>query len=336
MRKVLISGMTASQSSFSFSSKNFSFAGAISKVLSDSGVVVDWIDPSCNWTLESVKDYDVILLGVAPVLSLTANKPYGILSLIDLLKNDDRLVLFIDAPESGKLHASLRAVARDEKALFKSLYSNRKEYAIATGNKETMSRILRSTDFLTNHDWPKTLYPMLPWSEQTLVAPGVPSNISNSTIGVNLDAAYITNSLKINDTRVNRWAADSTKSKWTTSIEMQLSYPTVAMKMQRTWTDKEVVANIGESIGALIGPQNDKVVWWSPRFVQSMNSVTPIATEWRLSSVLGDAWTHLAVGIEQMSPIDRYELAVAQRRQYLSKMQSATDLASALRQKVGI
>lgn len=333
-KKILISGMTAAQSSRRFNDSNMSFAGALSSIVEDKKTRVDWIDPSPLWTKKDVSDYDVILLGVAPVLSLTANKAYGTLSLIDTLKNDSRLTLFIDAPEPGKIHANLRAVVRNSDTLFKDLYVKRKWHQAAKSESKVRSRIIRAVEFLANDRWPQTIYPKLPWDAGSPDIPGVPENILTSMTGVDVDCAYV-GDLTFGDTRSTAWAADSTKTKWMSNIEKQLMYPNVAMKMHRTWNDSMVITNIGRSIGALIGPHNDKVVWWSPRFVQSLNTATPVVTEWRSSSALGDAWSHLATSIELMSAVDRYELAVTQRLQYHGRILDSTSAADAIHKEIG-
>jgi hypothetical protein len=335
-KKVLISGMTAAQSSRRFNNSNLSFAGALSTVIEDGKTLVDWATPTCVWTKKDVSEYDAIILGVAPVLSLTANKAYPILSLIDTLRSDPRLTLFIDAPEPGKIHASLRAVARSEDTLFKDLYSKRKDYQAASGNAKIRSKTLRAVEFLMNEQWPNTIYPKLPWDAGQLSAPGVPSNISGSTHGVGVDYVYAKNIGVPSGARADSWVEDQTKTKWIADVKKQLMYPSVAMKMHRTWGDSDVVANIGRSIGALIGPHNDKVVWWSPRFMQSLGSMTPVVTEWRSSAMLGDAWTHLATVVEQMSAVDRYELAMTQQLQYVDKILDKSDSVEEVYRKIGM
>ena len=332
MTKVLISGMTAPQSSKSLNEKNTSFAGAICKILEYSGVEVVWRDPQVGWTIDDVAEYDAVLLGVAPVLSLTANKSYGVLSLIDTMKNDERLCLFIDAPEPSKIHASLRSASKDYSSrLFKDLYSKRKDFKIALD----LPKIVNAADYLLHEKWPTTLYPELPWNSKSFSATGLPAGVTDSFVGINVDSFYITESTKVEE-RSNRWAVESLKSSWVAKTSENLMFPSVPVRVARTDGDAEAITAISKSIGLLIGPHSDKITWWSPRFFQALNTLTPIATEWRISSAIGNSWSHLAAGIEQMSSIDRYELAVAQREQYADAIPTPYEVITQLQKEMRI
>ncbi len=61
--KVLICGMTASQSSYSLSRRNVSFAGMLNDALVESNVEVVWADPAVSWTAEHFDEYDSVLVG---------------------------------------------------------------------------------------------------------------------------------------------------------------------------------------------------------------------------------------------------------------------------------
>lgn len=332
MTKVLISGMTAPQSSKSLNEKNISFAGAICKILEYSGVEVVWQDPQVGWTIDNVAEYDAVLLGIAPVLSLTANKSYGILSLIDTMKNDQRLCLFIDAPEPSKVHASLRSASKDYSSrLFKEFYSKRKDFKIAVD----LPKIVDAADYLLNEKWPTTLYPTLPWNAEHFSATGLPENVTSSFVGISVDSFYIEHSSKVKE-RSNRWAVESLRSSWIAKTSENLMFPNIATKHAKTDGDAEAVDVISKSIGLLIGPHDDKITWWSPRFFQAINTQTPVATEWRAASTIGNSWSHLAAGIEQMSSIDRYELAAAQREEYAEAIPTPHETLTRLHKEMRI
>ena len=93
---------------------------------------------------------------------------------------------------------------------------------------------------------------------------------------------------------------------------------------------------MSESSGVLIGPGGDKKFWWSPRYVQALGTGTPVSTEWKDSCSIGQAWNHLAVGIEEMSQIDRYELAVTQRKEYFDSISDRQETANRIRTLVGM
>lgn len=313
-----------------------SFSSALVDILRGDGVEVDWKDVSVRQSAIDVNQYDAVILGIAPVLSLSANKPYGVLSLINELKDRDKLVLLADAPEPSKIHASLRSACADHEKFIKNLYSKRKEYLQVTSNKKALKSVISGAEFLLNQKWPTTLYPSFPWSPERFTATGLPESATDSFYGISIDKFYMTDIARIDATRANRWVAESIGTKWTTSVCDGLTFPVGPIKEHRMWSDTDVQANISGAVGTLIGPYDDKLTWWSPRFFQSMNTLTPIAMEWRTSEVLGNAWNHLAAGIEQLSIIDRYELAVWQREQYAARLPTIEETKLQLKKKIGI
>ena len=333
--KVLICGMTASQSSQALSRRNFSFAGSIDYALTKDGHEVVWADPSVLWTKKDFDEYDVVLAGVAPMLSMTANKTYGILALIATLYGSKKLRLFVDAPEPTKIHASLRSIDKENSRLVKQLYSSRKEFKEVTQNKKSKDKVLAGAKILLSEKWQKTIYPKLPVDQCVSDSPGIPESMSSSFSGVNLDSIFIEDGMALKN-RQNYWIVGNTKAKWCIDTAEHLMYPTDVAKESRTWTDEHVVEKVSNSLGVLIGPHNDKLLWWSPLFIQAMNALTPIATEWRISSAIGKDWNHLAAGIEEMSALDRYEIAVAQREQYVNVVRNPVHAVNHLKGEIGI
>ena len=102
MAHVLITGMTASQASPASLKRFRSFGGLVADVLLQSGHS-GVIAPLAG----NLDQYDSILVGLAPILSLGANNAYTALRLIDLLtsQNDPRLRFFVDAPTPAHITA---------------------------------------------------------------------------------------------------------------------------------------------------------------------------------------------------------------------------------------
>lgn len=333
--KVLLTGMTAPQSSQRRGERSASFASVIYDELTRSGCDVTWADAQGSWTIDDMVAYNAVLLGIAPVLSLSANKAYSILSLIDTLKNDSRLTLFIDAPEPEKVYASLKSASKNYDArLFKSFYAKRKDY----NTSAIMSKVVSAVEFLLTDAWPNVLYPMMPWDTARLASVNLPQNMAGAMTGIQIDACYLTGGAQLatSSQRANHWAAASASSSWAIETSKNLMYPSVPMTRSRSDSDAMAIATIAGSIGSLIGPYSNKQMWWSPRFRQSLHTLTPVVTEWRTASAIGSAWSHLAAGIEEMSHIDRYELAVAQREQYDNALLSKDIVIAQLHKEIGV
>lgn len=307
--------MTASQSSSVYSERSVTFVGSIARALRESGATVDWQVPSMS--SKDIEKYDKVLVGVAPVLSLAANRSFTSLALIESLWKSDKLVLFIDAPEPGKIHASLRSINKNPDSLIKSLYARRPGYSAITTDKAHADKIAKIIETLTYEPWRKTLIPVLPWSTAKKSLIGLPQNIVDACVGVNADSFILDQLHDKNMPRYNQWVVENEKTKWAKNLTNVLVYPSVPAKTKRTQSDVAVLDAMSSSTGVLLGPHDDKILWWSSRFAQAMNTRTPVATEWRDSHVIGDAWSHLASGIEEMNIEDRHELSTAQRLQYI-------------------
>jgi hypothetical protein len=334
MKKVLISGMTASQSSFVYSERSVTFIGSVARALRDRGIVVDWQVPSMDRKV--IDSYDHVLIGVAPILSLAANRAFSALSLIESLWDTDKLTLFIDAPEPSKIHASLRSANKNPESLTKTLYSRRPGYTAIATDKAQAERINSIIEALTNSQWKKTLVPVLPWSTVDKSLVGLPKNITSSCVGINVDSLILEQPVATETVRYNQWLVENENTKWIKHTSKSLVYPNALAKSKRTQGDASVLENMRSSAGVLVGPHDDKVLWWSSRFAQAMNTRTPVATEWRESSTIGDAWSHLASGIEEMDIEDRYELSTSQRMQYIEHVPHKEKITDTLLTELGL
>lgn len=334
MTKVLISGMTASQSSSVYSERSVTFIGSVARALRDAGITVDWQVPSMS--RDEIDKYDKVIVGVAPVLSLAANRSFSALSLIESLWDSEKLTMFIDAPEPGKIHASLRSIAKNPDSLTKPLYSRRPGYSAIATDKKYASKVAQIIEILTNEKWKNTLVPILPWSTTEKSLAGLPKTITESCVGINVDSIALEQISDKNMPRYNQWVVENEHTKWIKNSSKVLVYPCTPAKTKRTDGDAAVLDAMSSSIGVLIGPHDDKVLWWSSRFAQAMNTRTPIATEWRDSHVIGDAWSHLASGIEEMNIEDRYELSTAQRSQYIESIPNKQQLTDTLLKELKI
>ena len=328
--------MTAQQYSGAVAQQALTFAGALVSALQHCGYEVDHAQSDVLWRRGDLDKYSRVLVGIAPVLGVTSNGAYGTLNLISELQETDKLMYFVDAPQPGKVDASLRAVARDEAQLTKSFYSRRRGYSTVMSDSGVRSRVFAGVAALSNDQWPTTLWPTLPWHAASDAIRGVPQAALSKFVGVNLDARYVTaDTPSLESTRRrNVWGVDMPTSRWVTGIKPTLLLPLERIKQHRRWSDATITGALREVSCALLTIHDDKRPWWSPYFTHALNSCTPVATDWKYSSVVGPAWSQLAGAIEQMSVIDKFELSVAQRREYLDKVPAFKDTLTVLRQAV--
>ncbi len=334
MSKVLITGMTASHTSPVANEKNLSFAGIIYKALKDQGHTVVMTDADLSWTRESIDYYDVVLVGIAPIMSLSANSSYGALHVLDLMWDSPRLTLLVDAPKPEQIAASLRAINLNNDLLTKQFYANRKGYQFAS-NPDNAKRLISTVERLLLEPLPPVMYPCLPWNDPLSISELLPLNIK-SVKATNMDSLVLSpNPDALYTNRTSRWIADDIKSAWTQRVLPTLAYPAMPMRLNKSWTDKIVEEQLKYAVGALITPHK-KRTWWTYRYIQALNVCTPIATEWRESARIGASWAALASGIESLSTGERRDLALRQASDYIKAIPSRQDALRQLHDELGM
>lgn len=332
MSRILITGMSAPQMSASANRRSLSFAGAIEKVLTEAGHSVAMMEPDITWTIENLEYYDAVLVGVSPLTSLSANKAYGALHIIDVMYNSDKLTLFIDAPHPAQITASLRAISSKPENLTKPFFSYRKGYQLVN-SPDVSKRLIKTVNKLLSSKWPRTIYPSLPWHDVSAVEKELPEGLVLT--GVNLDAYLIEPRANKTDVRFNRWAAEGPTTPWAKSLAKTLSFPIVPIRWNKGWKDEECYDQILMSSGVIL-PQYKGGTWWTYRYAQSMNAQTPIATEWRESSSIGDSWSVLASSIETMTSQERNALSTRQTAEYLTSIPSKNAARTLLEDHLGL
>jgi hypothetical protein len=223
-------------------------------------------------------------------------------------------------------------MVNNPKSFTKSFYSKRKEYDFVVADPEVESRLFNVLKSLNDEEWPTTIYPKLPWGNPDQVK--LSSLAKKNLQGVNLDSFYITELPNLGKTRADKWSVDI-YNEWSNKTIKTLSLPSVAMKWGKGVSDNEVLDQISRSIGAIITTDKRNGSWWSYRYVQAINSNTPIATDWTVSQYLDGSWSVLASDIDTMTQENRTLLARAQKDTYLAKIgnqkSSLNELQSILR-----
>jgi hypothetical protein len=108
------------------------------------------------------------------------------------------------------------------------------------------------------------------------------------------------------------------------------------MKWNKGWGDEQVMLQISRSIGAIISPDQKDGTWWSYRYIQAMNSNTPVVTDWTESQNLSADWSVLASAIDSMSEEKRDLLATAQREIYSASIKGKKASSNALESILGV
>lgn len=334
MSNILITGMTASHVSPSTMKRTTTFASLLLQALKRAGHGVVVAEPSVHWRKDDFQAYDTILVGIAPITGLGANRAYGALSMIEQFWGDPRLRFFLDAPNPEQITAALSSIVKTPENITKPFYDYRKEYEWAV-DPAIRARLLTAVDKLAEDDWPITVFPALPWDA---VGPEglLPHAAMGKVHGVNLDSILLDRPAYKKFSGTERWTADDVKSEWTTSLGKTLEHPIDPLRRSKWSDDKEVEFNMANSIGVILAPGKKKATWWSNRYAQALAVGVPVITEWRESSVLGEDWAMLASQIEGISDDRRYAIAENQKQQYLAVVGDVQTATTRLSTTLGI
>ena len=325
--------MSAQQASESANLKNLSFAGVLNQVLEKSGHEITWASPSVYMTEETLNKYDLVLVGVSPITSVGANRVYGALSVISKMWGKDKLKLFVDCPNQSQIDISLRSVISNPDSLVKPFFSYRKEYSNVVSDSEIQSEITNGIGLLIEEEWPVTIVPSLPWNRFEDIK--LSKNAKSKLELINLDSHLLLEE-PISSPRTQKWCVDSLASRWSKSVVSTVLLPNSPMKWNKGWGDEQVILQISRSIGAIISPDQKDGTWWSYRYIQAMNSNTPVVTDWTESQNLSADWSVLASAIDSMSEEKRDLLATAQREIYLASIKGKKASSNALESILGV
>jgi hypothetical protein len=332
MSKIFLTGMSAPQSSPKLNDKNLSFAGQIYQTLSSVGHDVTWTNPSIYMSKEFLDSYDSVIVGISPIAGLGSDRAYGVLSIIDTMWGDPKLTMFIDSPSLSQLTSNINKYAEEPSELKKPFFSYKKEFSNLVSDPYAFEKVANAVELLKNEDWGTTFYPKLPWNDVSSVK--LNQNAKANLHGINLDSIFI--SEIDSKERVDKWVMESKNPKWDLSITSSLTFPVVTMKTSRKDNDDNVAQQISKAMGSIIAPDSRVGTWWSYRYVQSLSYKIPIITDWKETSVLGEAWELLASNIEGMSSHNRDLVALAQKELYLANVPSVKNAISDLLEKIGI
>ena len=311
--KVLFTGMSSSHCK---PGRNQSFFRTLASAYEEFSKVT-WSEPKLSWTKSDLDQFDQIIFGFSPPTSMGANYLYGAVNVLNIMYESPKLRLVVDSPQMWQYKNSLRAFKRDSDQIFGSFYSSRKNYAEA--KKSNVRESAEALAYkLANAQWPISFAPSLPWQDKDSISSKLPFISEGSVVTLNLDSLLLTKETP-SIGRSEQWAVDNPKSAWFLTTKNTLRFPTMSMKNSTKPKDPEVRERINSCMGAIIAPQDRNLgTWWSYRYVQAMNTTTPIATYWQESGSISPEWGLLGYQIEDMQPYERQHVAFQQIKQYES------------------
>jgi hypothetical protein len=129
---------------------------------------------------------------------------------------------------------------------------------------------------------------------------------------------------------------DAPTTKWAKSIITTLNCDVVATRLSRWEKEESTLERIRGSVATIASVYRNNQPWWSPALSQSLSVGVPVVTDWRLSIELGLEWGHLASRVEEMTPKERFNLAVNQKESYMKNIMSWEQTSELLLQTINL
>ena len=315
--KVLITGCSSAQTSESVAKKLPTFTGLLVQALREGGHDVVWDTPTMRWDEEYFSQYHLVIVGLTAPTSVTAHRLYGALSVIGKASQVTNVKYLLDAPEPHKLWNGIRAVAQNPENLVKDFYSRRSEYSIATSPEE-LEKLQSVVNVLYSYGWKEVIVPSFPWFKPEHITNHIPNVSPEDITPLCLDSLTFKNeehSGLYMKSESNIWSSDA-KSAWVNKISKTISMEVSPISVDKS-AGSSVLSTLNKSIGSLISVYKNDEPWWSVNLAQSLCVNTPVVSDWRHTSVIGDSWSVLAHSIEDMSQKERISLAMNQKSDYL-------------------
>lgn len=336
--KVLITGSTANQSNPVTHQRATNFAGCLHDALVMAGVQVDWQEPSILSGAQDLSQYDKVLVGVASPMALGSNRLYGALTTVASLWGTSKLALFADAPEPNNITRGLESISRNPEAITKDFFKYRKDFEEAR-SPEVQQTLLGACELLRSEEWPTTIVPGFPWSDELQHEKDLPIGAIDKVVMVNVDKMILRKMQKMEfepQEREARWMAEKTADKkWLRSLH--LSDPILSLRADhRVDLHPYLYDRLQTATGFLHSPSKRNSLWWTPKLAQSLALKTPVFTKWEESKLLGDEWSVLPSTFEAFPVDSRMTLAQAQYDSYSNAVPSSGLLTHALCSTLGL
>lgn len=328
--KILITGCTSQQSSRKHAERTPTFSNLLAQSFKNIGADVAIASPSISWEDSYLQEFDLVIVGISPTTSISANKVYPAFIVAEKCRKIGNLALLVDAPESFKIPPSLKAWT-NESATFKSFYDRRKSYFEVLENENLRENIKSFVSYLSNEEWPTTFYPTFPWSTSDLLIKYLPNLSAEKAIGVSVDSYILLQPQRSKNYLLTEeyWTCDLLNSA-SKNCAKTLTKEVVAAK-QNVWElESETLLRIRESIGTIITTYRNNESWWSPVLSQALSQGVPVSHDWKITSYMGSEWMHLPTSIELMTSTERNDLAYAQKQSYLNQLPSQDDINEVL------
>ena len=321
--KILISGMTASQTSEKYDEP----ARWIAECLRESGHDVTVAKPSLASVLDgSPLEWDHVVCGLGPLHGLGTSSMYGALGLIGVYGPAQKLTLFADDLSTGKIGGGLRVMHKVPARLVKPFYVYKREWELARqpAVHEWLSSVVAYLLGLAREDAPPIIVPAYRFDSAFSVAHGIVPTLAGKAVAADFSSFIEPLNPRLFHPEVPWWG---TEHKVDSREVLQFC---ASWEVHQVSFDK----NREEATSATGFLHN----WggWSKRFKQCVDARIPVVTDWRAHAAsFGEPYEILAPTMESMTADEREQLVADQAMSFLAAMTPKRDVYDIVNRVVG-
>lgn len=284
--------------------------------------------PSIETNDRLVRDFDVILMGIAP---LDGNHSKYVIPCLDLLTKaremNRRVIFYVSDWRTHELLPSLRSVLADPSKLVADYSKGRQDQAWGA---EHLDQLVSEVATLSRDPWPTTIVPAHTWFRPELSPIGDHLNTRFEDL-ICLDPTVYTTALRPRlDPRTappRSWAwvlaALGDYNEWVDSLELVWPVRVFGDSKASKITESEVTQQYRECFGALVpmypglGPGPG---WWRTRYHAGLRAGAVLLGHRAEMGLIGDTFTMSRRDMEALSPAQAHALSVAQTEQFVKQI----------------
>jgi len=331
--KLLVTGSTSRQCSAEdrVVKKDVSIAYLMAEALRSKGHDVEHRDPDI---LEDLSGFDHVFVGLGPLHGLGTNRAYGALACVLRTIGDERLSLYTDDPDFGKVVSGLKTMRDGKWRLTKPFFAYKKQHDIAE-KPEYSSWLNSGVDLLADYAWPNLIVPWHSWATQTAeqgFGKMVPQ-AAGRIVGVDFTSwlpEYPRDPEKSIPPIETQWVTESKPGeRWLEQQRREFPTRYLAKGYEKRPYDDKLVELYRTSWGVLESPVKP-TGYWTSRIGYASQAMTPYVTRWQDVAALGSSYTVLADVISELGPDERDDIADQQHQALNNSITSKEDVASQL------
>lgn len=306
--KILVTGCTSRQANPEprNQEKGVTFARLLADALRDAGHTVEHRNPDI---LEDLSEFDHVFLGIAPLHGMGSNRAYGALAVVlRTVSENNKLTLFIDDADVGKVVSGLRTMHSDPNRLVKPFFAYKLQHDIAS-TPSYAGWLREGVKILNENAWPRLLVPFHEWHNAAPVFEKRVPQATGNVCQIDLTAFLPEHEIKEPDIVSDRWVTEAEPgNKWIRQQRLQKGIVLLNKHGEKIHNDAERVNRYSSAHAVLHAPE-EPAGWWTSRFGFAARARTPLVTRWQDVQALGPSYMHLADAVDSMSPVEREEVA---------------------------